>query len=38
MDAWVLGILSVLAVSMISLIGVLALWVSDKKLKKYSFT
>jgi zinc and cadmium transporter len=34
MDAWVLGILSVLAVSMISLIGVLALWVSDKKLKK----
>jgi zinc and cadmium transporter len=34
MDAWILGILSVLAVSMISLIGVLALWVSDKKLKK----
>lgn len=34
MDAWVLGILSVLAVSMISLIGVLALWVSDRKLKK----
>jgi zinc and cadmium transporter len=34
MDAWALGILSVFAVSMISLIVVLALWVSDKKLKK----
>ena len=34
MDSWILGLLSVFAVSMISLIGVLALWISDKKLKK----
>lgn len=34
MDAWVLCILSVLVVSLISLIGILTLSLSDKKLKK----
>ncbi len=33
MVAWELGLLSVVAVSMISLVGVLTLWLADKKLK-----
>jgi zinc and cadmium transporter len=33
MVAWELGLLSVIAISMISLIGVLAIWLADKKLK-----
>jgi len=33
MVAWELGLLSVVAVSMISLVGVLTLWLADKKMK-----
>jgi len=34
MLTWLLGLISVIAISMISLIGVLTLWLTDKKLKK----
>ena len=34
MAAWIFGIISVLAISGISLIGILTLWLADKKLKK----
>jgi len=34
MFAWALGLLSVIAISMISLCGVLTLWLADKKLKR----
>jgi len=34
MFAWVLGLISVIAISAISLVGILTLWLADKKLKK----
>jgi len=34
MVAWVLGLISVITISLISLVGVLTLWLADKKLKK----
>jgi zinc and cadmium transporter len=34
MVAWVLGLISVVAISVISLVGILTLWLADKKLKK----
>jgi len=34
MLAWALGLISVITISLISLVGVLTLWLADKKLKK----
>jgi len=34
MVAWALGLISVITISLISLVGVLTLWLADKKLKK----
>ena len=34
MDAWVLGLISVTIISLISLVGILFLWLAEKKLKK----